>query len=239
ACLLVYSFLKTQAATKAEKRLDKANKELVDINEKLRIVGSLTRHDVQNKLAIIANNLYLAKLKLSPTHETINTFESVENNLDQIKYIFSFAGVYEKIGVEKRTMLNVGKCVDDAAKLLGLENVELINKCADLSVFADSLLTQIFYNLMHNSIVHGETMTQIKIYPEQNADNQKIVYEDNGVGIPENEKELIFSEGYGKGTGYGMFLVKKICDAYGWTINEAGEEGKGARFVMEIPKNRF
>ena len=43
------------------------------------------------------------------------------------------------------------------------------------------------------------------MYPEEvGAGRLKLVYEDEGVGIPEDEKEKIFTEGYGKGTGYGL-----------------------------------
>jgi signal transduction histidine kinase len=63
-----------------------------------------------------------------------------------------------------------------------------------------------------------------------------LVYEDDGVGIPKAEKEKIFREGYGKGTGYGLFLIKRMCEVYGWTIRETGKQGKGAQFTITIPK---
>jgi signal transduction histidine kinase len=64
-------------------------------------------------------------------------------------------------------------------------------------------------------------------------------YEDDGAGIPENEKSLIFTEGYGKGAGYGLFLIHKMCETYGWQIKETGEPGKGARFeiCLNMPEN--
>jgi len=44
-------------------------------------------------------------------------------------------------------------------------------------------------------------VTQIKVYPKRTGSSIQIIYEDDGVGIPEKEKEQIFTEGYGKGTG--------------------------------------
>ena len=58
----------------------------------------------------------------------------------------------------------------------------------------------------------------------------------HGIGIPKAEKEKIFREGYGKGTGYGLYLINKMCEVYGWTIQETGKHGKGARFTITIPK---
>jgi len=48
----------------------------------------------------------------------------------------------------------------------------------------------------------------------------------------------IFKEGYGKGTGYGLHLIRKICEVYGLTIKETGKHGKGAKFSITIPKMR-
>ena len=64
----------------------------------------------------------------------------------------------------------------------------------------------------------------------------KIFIEDDGVGIPKEEKEIIFKEGYGKNSGLGLHLVKLMCEVYGWTIQETGKQGKGAQFTMTMPK---
>jgi hypothetical protein len=46
----------------------------------------------------------------------------------------------------------------------------------------------------------------------------------------------MFPEGYGKGTGYGLYF-KKIWNEYGWTINENGKHGKGANLLSKPLKN--
>ncbi|MEM2518437.1 MAG: ATP-binding protein, partial [Candidatus Bathyarchaeia archaeon] len=103
-------------------------------------------------------------------------------------------------------------------------------------VLADSQLRQLFYNLIDNSIKHGEKVTQIKIYYREEADKLKLIYEDNGVGISNDMRRNLFKEGYGKGTGYGLYLTAKLCEMYGWTIQETGEYGKGVQFIIAIPK---
>lgn len=62
--------------------------------------------------------------------------------------------------------------------------------------------------------------------------------EDTGPGVPENEKETIFQpffSGRVKGMGLGLSIVKGIVDAHGGGVFEAGEEGKGAKFVILLP----
>jgi PAS domain S-box-containing protein len=221
----------------AEKKLDEMMNELVAINEKLGVVGRLTRHDARNKLSVIANNVYLAKQKLPANHNSLGYLGAVESAIDQMEKIFDFARNYEMLGVEDLSYMNVGNSVDEAAiLLLGMKGVKLVNECQGLAVMADSLLRQLFYNLIDNTLKYGEKVSQIRVYYEEGEDQLKLVYEDDGVGIPENEKEKLFKEGYGKSTGYGLYLIKKICEAYSWTIRETGKQGKGAQFTMIIPK---
>jgi PAS domain S-box-containing protein len=221
----------------AEKKLDGMMNDLVTINEKLGVVGKLTRHDARNKLSVIANNVYLAKQKLAADHTTLEYLGDIESAVDQMEELFDFARTYEMLGVEELSYMNVKKSVDEANMLFsGLSSVKLVNECQGLTVMADSLLRQLFYNLIDDTLKHGEKVNQIRVYYEEGEDQLKLIYEDDGIGIPNDEKEKIFKEGYGKGTGYGLYLIKKICEAYGWTIQETGKLGKGAQFTMTIPK---
>jgi len=221
----------------AEEKLDEMMNEVVTINEKLGVVGRLTRHDARNKLSVIANNVYLAKQKLAANHSSLEYLGGIESAIDQMEKLFDFARTYEMLGVEELSYMNVEKNVDEATMLFsGLDGAKLVNECKGLTVMADSLLRQLFYNLIDDTLKHGEKVSQIRVYYEEGEDQLKLVYEDDGVGIPEDEKEKIFKEGYGKNTGYGLYLITKICEAYGWTIRETGVPGKGAQFTMTIPK---
>ncbi len=221
----------------AEDAVDNIMNELEKVIEKLRVVGKATRHDARNKLSVITNNVYLAKQKLAGNHNALGCLDDVESAVEQIEKIFDFARTYEMVGVEERSSIDVETSANEAVMLhSGLGDTKVVNKCHGLMVLADSQLRQIFYNLINNSLKHGKNVSQIRIYYNIGKDQLKLVYEDNGVGIPTDEKEKIFKEGYGKGTGYGLYLIKKICESYGWTIQETGTPGKGAQFTIKIPK---
>jgi signal transduction histidine kinase len=100
------------------------------------------------------------------------------------------------------------------------------------------LLKQLFYNFLDNSLKYGEKVTQIRLSYTKEADEVKLFYEDDGVGIPEANKPKLFDEGFttGKSTGLGLFLIKKMVEVYGWAITEEGESGRGAKFTKTIPK---
>lgn len=216
----------------------KTMEKLKILNEKLGVIGKLTRHDVRNKLSTITGNVYLTRQKLTRDHETLEHLSEIESACGQMERILDFARVYEKIGMEELAYMDVENSLGEAIKLSSdLQGIKIVNDCKGLKVLADSLLHQLFYNLIHNSMRHGEKVVQIRLhYEKTEKDRLKLIFEDNGVGIPDDEKEKIFKEGYGKGTGYGLYLIRKMCDVYGWTIQETGKQGKGAQFTTTIPK---
>jgi PAS domain S-box-containing protein len=223
---------------KAEEESREAMDKLEKMNEKLRVVGGLTRHDSRNKLSAITCNVYLAKKKLDPSSEVLGNIEEIESAVGQIVKIFEFAKIYELIGVEELRQVDIEKMIDEAVSLFSdLKGVKVVNDCHGLTVLADSLLRQLFYNLIDNSLKYGDTIKTIKIrFEESGPDKLRMIFEDDGAGIGETEKKQLFQEGSGKGTGYGLYLIRKMCDGYGWSIQEDGKEGEGVRFIITIPR---
>jgi len=216
----------------------KAQQGLMMAMEKLRVVGSLVRHDVRNKLAGLNGYAYLLEKKIDDNERALQDLKEMESCSEQILRILEFSRVYEQLGAEELKYVNVEECVNDAVMLAtNLKDVQVTNECRGLSLLADSLLTQVFHNLIDNSRKYGERISQIRIHYEiVDKDELKLIYEDNGVGVLDSMRANLFKEGHGRGTGYGLYLIRKICEAYGWTIQETGREGLGAQFTMAIPR---
>lgn len=112
-------------------------------------------------------------------------------------------------------------------------------------IHADVLhLTNVFYNLIDNTLKYaGETpVIHINTFKEQN--NIFIVFSDNGPGIDIKYRKLIFHKFFRipsgnihdvKGFGLGLFYVKNICRAHKWNIRLISNPGSGATFRIEIP----
>jgi PAS domain S-box-containing protein len=220
----------------AEQEVADSRKRIEEINEKLRVVGGLTRHDVRNKLMAAKTSLYLLKQKSKNYPELKDFIASIDDSLEQSSRIFEFSTQYEKIGSEKLTQVSVKEEFDKAAKLTSHKNIDIECNTGDLTVLADSMLQQLFYNFIDNSLKHGKTVSKIRLSHSENNDNIRLMYEDNGIGIPLVYKNKIFIQGFTTGgSGLGLKLAKKMVEVYGWTITEDGEEGKGAKFVITIP----
>jgi len=217
--------------------LEDAIKEVAELNEKLQVVGGLTRHDVRNKLSALNGRLYLLKKRCNGNVEAQQQITEMESISKQILRILEFEKVYVQVGAEELAYVEVESQLDEAATLFSdLKGIKLVNECQGLTVLADSLLRQLFYNLIDNTLKYGEKTSVIRVHFEEEKDQLKLVYEDDGVGIPDEVRANLFREGYGKGTGYGLYLIQRICEAYGWRIQETGSYGEGARFTMTVSK---
>jgi len=224
---------------KAEEQLRKKSDRIEEMNEKLRVVGSLTRHDVRNKLSVITGYSYILKKKHADQGDIIEDLYMMEKAVKEVEKIFDFAKAYEQLGVEKLVNTDAEKTVDEAAQMFSGLTFRVVNNCHGLTLLADSFLRQLFYNLIDNTRKHGEKATATWVrYEKADANNLRLIYEDDGVGIPSENKQRVFKQGFstGGGTGYGLNLIQKMIDVYGWEIQENGEGGKGAKFVVTIPK---
>ncbi len=210
-----------------------------ELNEKLRVVGDLTRHDVRNKLSAVTGYAYILKKKHADEADVVDQLVKMEQAVADSMKIFDFAKMYEQIGSEELIYVNVEEKLKEASALISGPIPMIKNECHGLTVLADSFLRQLFYNFIDNTRKYGKKTTIIRVhYEKPDQDGLKLVYEDDGVGIPLENKPSLFKEGFSTGgsTGFGLFLTKKMIDVYGWTITEEGEPGKGAKFTLTIPK---
>ncbi|MDD1664065.1 MAG: ATP-binding protein, partial [Methanomicrobiales archaeon] len=109
-----------------------------------------------------------------------------------------------------------------------------------LEIFADLLLEKVFYNLIDNAFRYGGlAMTTIRFTVHREGDSLMILCEDDGLGISDEVRKNLFRRGYGKHTGYGLFLIREILAISGLTIAENSRPGSGARFEILVPKGLY
>ncbi len=101
------------------------------------------------------------------------------------------------------------------------------------------MLEKVFHNLVDNSLRHGGSVTAIRFGTIRDEKGLTITYEDNGCGIPPEDKNMIFERGCGKNTGLGLFLAREILGITGITITETGTVGTGVRFEIQVPENAY
>jgi signal transduction histidine kinase len=220
------------------KTIEELMKKVAFLEKKLQIVGSITRHDVLNQMtAIVGYNELLGMMIDDPKFRGF--LEKEKSALTKIRRQFQFAKDYQNIAVEPPRWQNIRNLAGRVSEDFDLKSVRIIADTGEASVLADPLFERVFHHLFDNALRYGETVTEIKITLHQTGENGLLVVENNGTAIPADGKEKIFERGYGKGTGWGLFLAREILAVTGMTIRETGEEGKGVRFEVTLPPGSF
>jgi signal transduction histidine kinase len=209
-------------------------------NRKLNLLSGITRHDIKNQLLSLNGFLEISKKYLGDAAKTSEFIGKEEKILKILERQITFTKEYEAVGVNAPVWQDCRTLVETAATQV-LLGIDLVNNDlpAGLEVFADPLIVKVCYNLMDNAVHHGGKITTIRFFMEERDGDHIVVCEDDGIGIPADEKEKIFERGFGKNTGIGLFLAREILSITGITITENGEPGKGARFEMTVPKGAW
>jgi len=213
----------------------RAEQALVLANKKLNLLGSITRHDVLNKMTVLLGFMEHVKRKLEDS-TLLSYLEKAMQAARDIRAIIEFTRTYQNLGLDAA----VWQKIDPLLFHICTPEVQMVaTNLENLEIFADPMLGKVFDNLSDNAVRHGERVNTIEVSFKKTTEGLTLIWEDNGVGIPANEKEQIFLRGFGKHTGLGLFLVREILDITGISIKETGEKGKGARFEMAVPRGMW
>jgi PAS domain S-box-containing protein len=213
---------------------------LRESNRKLNLLSSITRHDINNQLTIF--NGYLTLLETgTPAMKSEDIFLILQGSTNKIQRILKFTREYQDVGVKSPAWQDLGETIRSAKSIIEAPAVRFSagNACNGVEVYADPMLVRVFSNLIDNSLRHGEKVSEIRIRCTVEDHRLVIVYEDDGIGIPDKIRPVLFERGKGKNTGYGMFLIREILTITGFTISETGEPGKGVRFDIVVPEGLF
>jgi PAS domain S-box-containing protein len=218
----------TTERKKAEEALKRANRQLT-------LMSSITRHDLLNKITVILGNLKLAERKCTdPVQEEY--LEKIRYATSAIKAQIEFTRIYQNLGSNEPQWLHLDSLMPRSHVP---DTISLHADVRGILVHADPMLERVFFNLLDNSVRHGERVTEIQVSSHQAGSDLVVVWEDNGTGIAPEDKDQIFDRGFGKNTGLGLFLVREILSLTGITIRETGEPGRGARFEIVVPQGAY
>jgi len=223
----------------ANNQLETSKSAFETANKKLNLLSSITRHDIRNQLLALLGFLGLSRMKATDP-ELIGYIEREEAAALTIQRQIEFTKSYEEIGVRAPQWQDIRALAQAMQAREARDSITVSVNIGEIEIYADPLLGKVFENLVDNSLRHGERVRNIAFFTlPYGLDYLAIVYEDDGIGIHEEDKERIFEKGFGKNTGLGLFLSREILSITGISIKESGEYGRGARFEILIPKGRY
>jgi PAS domain S-box-containing protein len=215
-----------------------AEEALQQANKKINMLSSITRHDILNMIMVIRGYLQLSEDLVN--NPVLLEYMKRENEaVDSIQRQIEFTRYYQDIGVKDPIWQDVEEIVRKVSQQLNLSGITVENHVSGLEIFADPLIEKVFYNLIENSLRHGEHVTTISFSYSETASGLIISYRDNGAGISIEDKEILFQKGVGTHTGLGLFLSREILSITGIAISENGEQGKGVNFEIIIPEGGY
>jgi len=211
---------------------------LHQVNAKLNLVSSIARHDILNRLTVIYGIISLLQEGISDPPFS-DYLKKAEESAIAIKRQIEVTGEYKNMGLEKADWQNVNNSLRQSCENVDLKGVSMDIFTNNLEIFADPWLNKVFFNLIDNTLRYAEHVTKITVSFRESDDGLDLYFEDNGIGIPFDEKMKIFERGYGKNIGYGLFMAREILAITELKIKETGESGKGARYEIHVPKRFY
>jgi PAS domain S-box-containing protein len=216
---------------KMEDKLIKSNIQIEDLNETLQVINKILRHDLLNKLAVMKSSLWLYEEKKDKA--ILNKLNrSVDGGIELIERIRELESFVLNKG--ELSPINTRKVAEEVSTNL---HISSINITGDANVLADQALYSVFENIMRNAIIHGKT-DRIDVDISSKNKSCEIRIADYGKGIPEDIKDNIFEEGLSfgdsKGSGLGLYIVKKTIERYGGTISVEDNKPKGTIFIIKL-----
>ncbi|MDD4126281.1 MAG: PAS domain-containing sensor histidine kinase [Methanomicrobium sp.] len=206
-------------------------------SKKLSILSSITRHDILNQIMVALANMAFA-IEDSREEKIVEFIKKAENSVKTIQKQIEFSRDYQDMGGKPPKWQDIETIIDRCITNQSVpKSVTVLKEISGVEIYADPMLEKVFCNLIGNTLMHGGNVTTIKITVRETDDFYRIVYSDNGKGIPDEKKELIFKAGYGSNQGFGLYLVREILSITGINITEIGIFGQGAEFELLIEKN--
>jgi PAS domain S-box-containing protein len=216
----------------------KAEEALLTAHRKLNLLSSITRHDIRNQLMVILGYTELLRQETG-TDPATKIITALEDAARTIRLHIDFTKEYQEVGIHAPVWQNLKEVIVRTGGRFRLGGVRLLIEVEGIELFADPLLERAIYNLIDNALKHGATLTKIRFSVLGSAAGLTVHCEDDGAGIPAQDKERIFSPGFSGTSGYGLFLVREILSITGISIHEQGSPGKGARFTMVVPRGNY
>lgn len=174
----------------------------------------------------------------------------LENYIDQALF-YTRSNTLEKDYIIKEMSLSscVNKVLNNNADSLIKKKVKISLGDLEKQVYSDSKWIEfILGQIISNSIKYmNKEHKELKIYCNESRKYVILNIEDNGAGISEKDLSRVFDKGFtgengrkfGKSTGIGLYLCKKLCKKLGLDITLISEEGKFTRVSIIFPINRM
>lgn len=215
---------------------------------------STVAHEFQTPLSIIIGFTELIQgdsLKPTEYREALNQInQKAEGLSEMVDELLDLAQMETGMGLR----INLESCnvnevltelISSFRKRTTSHHFELELPAEDVTIFADKVrMAQVMENLLSNAVKYSAKQSSIKVVVTSFAKFCQVQVSDQGIGMTEQQKGLIFEKYYRAdisntapaGTGLGMYITKSIIDAHNGQIEVDSVLEQGTTVTFRIPK---
>ncbi|WP_229236061.1 PAS domain-containing sensor histidine kinase [Dyadobacter tibetensis] len=253
---------RTQQLARAIRKVEQSQEEVMRALKKERELNNMksqfvtiASHEFRTPLATILSSASLiGRYQTSEEEEKrqkhVLRIKSAVTNLTEILNDFLSLGKLEEGQVKVASVeTNLSEfCGGLIEEIRGLckekQNLNFLHSGINLVWLDKQLLRNILFNLLSNSIKYSEPYRTINLMVQGTADQVRITIQDEGIGIPEGDKDHIFDRFYraknagtAQGTGLGLNIVQHYVELMGGSIDFQSEVGVGTTFEVVLPNH--
>lgn len=212
--------------------------------DQLEFFNGILRHDILNAMSVIMSHSAILEAELEDEQEEhVRTIRKWSDDIvDMTSTVRSVLGTLADQSEHALEPVSLAPVVDDVT-----ERVETMESSGtitadcppDVAVSADGLLEEVLGNLATNAVEHAGDDPTIGISAERKEGIVRVRITDDGPGIPDDRKKSVFQQGSkgarSSGTGFGLYFVASMVDAYDGDVRVEDAAGGGAAFVVDLP----
>ncbi|EEF61570.1 sensor histidine kinase [Pedosphaera parvula] len=214
-------------------------------------------HELRTPLTIMRGELeaIVIQNQIAPEVQTkaVSILEEVERLTRIVEGLFAISRLDAGEAQKEMVRFDLAKLATNTAEQMCLlaEDKGIVVRCdnaQEVMVEGDrARMKQVVVNLLDNAIKYTPSGGKVTLSVSAQSGRASLEVEDTGIGIPAEAKPRIFERFFRVdkarsrdlgGAGLGLSIVKSICAAHGGKVDFYSTEGKGSRFVVELPLSR-
>lgn len=225
-------------------------RQLEQQRDDLSVLNEMVRHDIRNDLQVALASMELLQAndsdedaQVAAAIESINQAIGLTNIAREVADVMlDMEASYHPI--ELRSILQDE--LEDARAVAPEATISVDGTIPAVRVRANELLGSVFRNLLTNALTHNDAAEPtVRVSATKQDGEVTVVVADNGPGVAESSRAHLFERGWtgpsSRSTGMGLYIVRRLIEGYGGTIELAAENAEtgidlgGATFVVRLP----
>ena len=232
-------------------KLEQQKHQLENSNDALRRYAFIVSHDLKEPLRTISSYLQLIELRLgdrldAETKEFMDfSVNAVKRMKGMLEAVLDYSQLESRMSFGSVDLEQVFRSsFENLQEIISETDTVILKKSALPKITGDKFqLIQLFQNLVHNSIkFRGANSPNITIEYSPLPSKHIISIMDNGIGIPENNRQQVFqlfrrlhAQDKYEGLGMGLAICKKIVENHHGEINIDPAFHKGLKIDISFP----